>query len=303
MSSYIQKKMEKLKVTDEDIIRWAKENGYASLLGNIGLIRQIYIDAEDDEELEFPDLEMHGTRVSVKDIPLEEWVVLRIFMFKIARTTIYNMCPETNCYARVSNSECQAREEKSHGYVTEPVKGIRHYYRAGDGGEDGKSIFVIVPAKYAMNEYNFEHQWCDVKGIWNDSLEGFYANLILPISEEELEKGGIDAPIPPSRPEVEEGEVIADTLPKGLDYSAFSKKPAEEPKEDISEADSLLKSELVQFAQIIPFFGKGNYGLSDFDDFMESNKIQTPLIKLIEGTPGCSIKGDGPTAKVFYEKP
>jgi hypothetical protein len=304
MSDYIKKRMAKLKVTDEGIIKWANANGYDSLLpGNIGMVRQIYIDAHDEEELEFPDLEMRGKRVTVAGIPSEEWVILRVFMFKIARTTTYPMCPEDGCYARVSNSECQARGDKSHGYVADPTKGIRQYYFAGDGGEEGEGTYVIVPAKYAMKGYNFEKQWCDVKGIWNDTLEGFFANLIMPLSKEEMEKGGIDTPTPTSKPEVEEGDEIVE-LPKGLDLTAFTKKPLAEEKaeaEPVSEADAVFQAELKNFQQIIPFFP--NYLLSQFDTFIESNDIKTPIAELVKATPGCRIEGEGEAAKVIYEKP
>jgi hypothetical protein len=302
MSDYIQKRMKKLKVNDEDIVKWANANGYASLLpGNIAMVRQIYIDAHDDEELEYPDLEMRGKRVAVKDIPLEEWVIIRVFMFKIARTTKYSMCPEPGCYARVQDSECKAREEKSHGYVAEPTVGIRHYYLAGDGDKDGKSTYVIVPAKYAMNGYNFEKSWCDVKGVWNDQLEGFYANVIMPLSEEELKRTGVAIPEISSEASSEEEEVAE--IPTNLDLSAFTKKKEEASTAPVDEDKARYEAELKNFLQIIPFFGAGNYTIADFDDFITSNEIKTPLTKLIENTPGCRVEGEGRNAKVFYTKP
>jgi len=296
MSAYIKKRMEKLKVTDDDIVKWADANGYGSLLpGNIGMVRELYIDANDDEELEFVDLEMRGKRVLVKEIPMEEWVILRVFMFKIARTTTYPMCPEIGCYAKVANAECQNKKDP-HGYVSEPTKGIRQYYRAGDGGPQGDSVYVIVPAKYVMNGYNFEGIWCDVKGIWNPTLEGFFANTILPINGDDVKQGEIMTPEPMSTTSTEEGEEVI-SLPKGLDYSAFTKKTptAEGPPED--EALARFKSELMQFMQIIPFFG--GYTLDQFSGFITSNDIITPLEKLIEATPGCSLDGN----KVIYVKP
>jgi hypothetical protein len=299
MSDYIIKRMEKLQVTDEDIVQWANANGYGSLLpDNLAMVRQIYIDANDDDELEFPDLEMRGKRVAVKDIPPEEWVIIRVFMFKIARTTGYPMCPEDKCYARVSDSTCQAREEKSHGYVAEAAKGVRHYYLAGDAGEGAERVYVIVPAKYAMNDFDFEYQWCDVKGIWNDTLEGFFANTIIKLSDEELARSGVQIPVVEERPDAEDETEEVVELPKGLDLSAFAKKPTESkaPEVLVDEDQARLKAELANFLQIIPFFS--GYALSAFDEFIHSNDIKTPIEELIEQTPGCSLVGD----KVIYVK-
>jgi len=300
MSDYIQKKLKKLKATDDDVVKWANVNGYGNLLpGNIALVKQIYVDEHDDEELEFPDLEMRGERVLVREIPSEKWVIIRVFMFKIVRTTSYPMCPEKGCYSRVKESYCQAPEDKSHGYVAEAAKGLRDYYLAGDGGTDGERVYVIVPAKYAMNGYNFEKQWCDVKGIWNAQLEGFFASAILPIGKEELERGGIATPV--SELVRDDDEEIAE-IPRGLDLSAFAEKPTEKvEKVSVDESTARFRSELAQFQQIIPFFN--GYYLHQFNEFITGNDITTPLKKLIEETPGCRIEGEGSDAKVFYTKP
>lgn len=295
MSAIIRKELEKLEKTDADVIQWAKEHGYGEFLpDNIKLVRQIYLDAH-DVVLEFPDLEMRGTKVSVKDIPAEEWVIIRAYMFKIARKTTYPMCPEEGCYSRVKNSECQAREDKSHGYVAEPVKGIRHYYMAGDGKDN---VYVIVPAKYAMNGYDFEGMWCDIKGIWNSTLDGFFANLILQVNGEDAQTGEV---IKPETLEIDEAEPEeAIEVPKGVDVSMFASKP--KPKEETAatdEKDIVYQAELKNFAQIIPFFS--GHLVAQFDEYMNKNNIKSSIEDLVKDTAGCSFEGEGDARKIIFK--
>jgi hypothetical protein len=302
MSILVDKKLEALKTTEEEVFKWAKENGYGQLLpGNPTLVKQIWLDAH-DEPIEFPELGMRGRRVTVSNMPTdgEEWVVMRLYMAKIAKTVKYPMCPEPGCYAKVKDNKCTAKNP--HGFVDEASEGFRQYYAAGDGSEN-KTIFVIVPAKYAMKSINFEKMWCDVKGIFNEQLGGLYADLILPISDESAPIHVTEAAQPKRKvvvPPLEEGEQEVE-LPKGVDVSSFAQKPKEEPKKQVSDEDTRKQSEQKQFQQIVPFFS--GHLLLQFQDFVEHNKIKTPIEELIKLTPGCRIEGEGKDAKVFYDTP
>jgi hypothetical protein len=298
MAAFITKQLEKLGKTDEDVEVWAKDNGYGTLLpNNLELVRQIYLDAH-DVELEYPDLEMRGRRVLVTEIPNEEWVILRVFMHKIARTTTYPMCPEEGCYSKVANGDCTNKKDP-HGYVAEPVQGIRHYYKAGD--ESG-SVYIIVPAKYAMNGYVFEHMWCDVKGIWNEKLEGFFSNLILPVNGDEPQSGSVIVPKPISTSKAEEEEEETSVnLPKGLDVTMFATKSKPKEEQALTDEEVKFRAELANFQQIIPFFS--GHLVSQFDTFIQSNKIQTPIDKLVEATPNCHFEGEGEQRRIIYKEP